>query len=185
MRRILRSTALLLVLGGCAACEHGGTVGVARPEPTHPVSSSSGASASAAATPEGQWRVGPLPMSVILANLHTHHLDQWSRPFLGARTRSTMVQYDLKLRAGQLTLLATMDGKSQGVEDRQAYTVTRNQIAFAPLNSTCTSRFAWATSGERLRLTFLSDTCRPYKGTPDEVFMRSLYASAPFVRTDS
>jgi hypothetical protein len=138
---------------------------------------------SAAAPVEGTWRAGPLPMSVLVANLKAHKLNKWVPAYLGANTATTQFTFTLKLQGGQLTLTRALDGVSQGVEDSESYAVSGDRITFTPIGTGCASTFGWQVTGDQLAFTFISDTCPPYRGTPDEVFMRALYASTPYSRS--
>ncbi len=135
------------------------------------------------ATAEGTWQTGPLRASVVVANLGDHGLGRWSAAWLAGRAPTDLVTYSLKLSAGQLTLTQELNGVSQGIEDSQMYTLSGHRITLRPIDATCASLFDWAVSADQLTLAFVSDDCPPYRGTPDEVFMRALYTSAPFTAT--
>jgi hypothetical protein len=179
------AVALALLALSCGACASGSTTATAGSAPTSTAAATTSAATTSArpASPvEGTWRAGPLPMSVIAANLKTHRLKKWTATYLGKHTSRSKFIHTLKLQDGHLILLSTIDGVTQGVEDREDYTITGQHITFTPIGSGCASTFGWQVDGDRLVLTFVSDSCPPYNGTPDQVFMRALYASAPYLK---
>ena len=133
---------------------------------------------------EGTWRAGPAPFAKVVAALDRAGMGEYAEEVIQGNDPSSQVTADLKVQGGFVLLSWSVDDRTQGVQDRQAYTASGSTIELQPIGSSCRAAFNWTVTGDRLRFDLVDDTCPDYQGTPDAAIMVGLYASAPFQRVE-
>ncbi len=155
------------------------TAAAASAEPAGPAESSEPAQPF-----EGSWRAGPAPFAKVVAALDKAGMGQYADNVIQGNDPSSQLTTDLKVQGGFVLLSWSVDDRTQGVQDRQAYTASETAIELQPIGSSCRAAFNWTVTGDRLRFDLVDDTCPDYQGTPDAAIMVGLYASVPFQRVE-
>jgi hypothetical protein len=131
---------------------------------------------------EGTWSAGPIPAQAVVDHLESVGLGQWADGALAGAPRDAAIEYQLKLQGGRLTMARAVDDAASDIQDVEGYEVSGDRVTFTPQTSTCSTTFDWQVRGGRLRLHPVSDSCPPYRGTPDIAFMEALYGAVAFTR---
>jgi hypothetical protein len=171
---------LLALTGGCDSSPEAEPAAAATP--TTPTTSAASSAPAVPAPPEGTWRAGPVPYSVVVDALNDAALGQWTDAVLKGTSPSSQVSYDMKVQGGFVLLTSTVDDRPLGVQDREGFTADGSTITLEPIGSSCASIFGWHVKADQLTLALTEDTCLDYQGTPDEAYMRALYTAMAFTR---
>ncbi|HYN37136.1 MAG TPA: hypothetical protein VEV82_09205 [Actinomycetota bacterium] len=88
----------------------------------------------------------------------------------------------LDIRDGVWDLYGKPKGEPREEIDYDAeYLIDGNKVG--KIHATGATTYRWSVDGERLTLEWLKSTEPPYKGIPDEVFVRALYQTDEFTKS--
>ncbi len=176
--------ALATLIGLTAGCG-----GSSDAEPTAAAPSTTAAAAAPADEPsepaqpfEGTWRAGPAPFTKVVAALQRAGLGEYAETVLQDNDPASQLTSELKLQGGFVLLDWTVDDRTLGIQDRQAYTGSGSTIELAPIGSSCRAAFNWTVTDDVLRFELVDDTCPDYQGAPDAAILTGLYGALPFQR---
>src|SRR5262245_23052650 len=152
------------------------------PSPSTSATPTSRASEDAGPALEGKWAAGPVKAQQIVDHLEAVGLGRWATAVLEGTRPDQDVRYSLILRDGRLVVAKAVDDGASEIVDVQSYEVQNDRVAFQPEGSACRTVLACRVSGDTLRLSLRDDTCRDYRGTPNEAYMHASYVAVPFTR---
>ena len=186
--------AIALVAGSCAAPagEPAAGTGTARAS----AASSSGTATATSSTTgtvaatslDGTWTTGKMTVGDVTAHLRAAELGQWAAGFMRVdhhQSEAESVAYTIKLAGGRLSLFAEVAGNAPTRYDHGLFRVEGDRFIGFAEDESCQGVFRWALTGDKLRLSMLSDTCPDVDGLPDEVFGKAYYETRPWTRVAS
>ena len=169
---------LVATAGLLSACSGGGTTSDlgAAAGASATVSSARPTTAVASSPIDGTW----LSPTFTIAHQHTMVPKRyWHGVFVVNGQARHTERYQLQLRDGRFTQLASDDGGAWGIGSAGAFSIHGHLLQYVDEYGSATYR--WQVSAKQLRLTLIRLTPHATDGVPDQVYIRLIVAS-PFTK---
>jgi hypothetical protein len=132
---------------------------------------------------DGTWQTDPITTAdqaraITSAGFPRRFVDAFLRDQGERRT----IRYSITFEDGVFTTHAAADGGANQGLDNGSYEVRDDRLILRPFSGGSTT-YRFAVDGDSLSLELLVDTQAPYRGIPDEVFVRGIYLVAPFTKS--
>lgn len=178
MEPALHIAGLLVVL---SACSSAATAPPSSPEasvvPTAASASSPGASAL-----EGVWHTAVVTQEDMRAVLHDAGLPEAVQPFFAFWKPGQSNVFTLRISGGKWACYWSKDGETAVIEDEGSYAIRGDTVSIVHDDVEGSDVLRWAVHGDKLTITYLSDTIGGPVPHGEEVYQRVLYMSSAWMR---